>query len=107
MAGFDKNRFTFRELTMNQDGKQSGSGFIGVYLGLISGIMALGSMVGYFIKIPNTIEFMGQILQLIAAATILLTARKLSGDYLARKNGNGNGTANGAPPANNADVNKG
>jgi len=82
---FRKDKFTFKELTMNNNGKQSGSGFVGVILGLIAGASIIALMVGYFLNLPNTIEVMGKILELVAAATILLGIRKVSGDFA--KNG--------------------
>lgn len=78
---FDKNKFSFKELTMNENGKSSGSGFIGVILGLLA-IASFGAvMVGYFLKLPETVSVMEEILQIIMAVTVLLGVRKVSGDF--------------------------
>jgi len=79
MSKFNAKKFVFRETFTNTNGKQSASGFIGVILGLIAAISFIATMVGYFLKIPNTIEVMEQMLKLIAASTILLGVRKISG----------------------------
>jgi len=79
MSNFNKNKFTFSETFTNTTGKTSGSGFIGVILGLIAGGSIIATMVGYFLQIPNTIEVMGELLKLVAAATLLLGVRKVSG----------------------------
>jgi len=81
MSKFDANKFRFRETFTNYNGKTSGSGFVGVILGLIAGAAFIAAMVGYFLEIPNTIEVMEQMLKLIAASTILLGVRKVSGQF--------------------------
>jgi len=90
MSNFDRKKFVFHETFMNSSGKTSGSGFIGVILGLIAGGAFISTIFGYWFEIPNTIEVMGEILKLVAASTILLGVRKISGNLV--KNGNGNGT---------------
>jgi hypothetical protein len=81
MSDFDRKKFVFHETFKNFNGKTSGSGFIGVILGLVGAISFLSAMVGYFLQIPNTIEIMGNILSLVAAATLLLGVRKVSGNF--------------------------
>lgn len=71
-------KFRFSETFTNTNGKTSGSGFIGIILGLIAGGAFIAAMVGYFLQIPNTIEVMEQMLKLIAASTILLGVRKMA-----------------------------
>jgi len=88
MSNFDKNRFRFKETFTNSNGKTSGSGFIGVILGLLAGLAFAGAMFGYFFKLPYTVEVMGEILKLVAAATILLGVRKVSPNFDLRKNKN-------------------
>jgi hypothetical protein len=75
---FDKTKFSFKEITMNSNGKQSATGFIGVILGLVAAVSFMAAMVGYFLEIPNTIEVMAQMLKLIAASTVLLGVRKIA-----------------------------
>lgn len=78
MTNFNKNKFRFKETFTNSNGKTSGSGFIGVILGLLAGIAFAATMIGYFLELPNTVAVMGEILKLVAAATILLGVRKVS-----------------------------
>lgn len=78
MSKFDAKKFRFSETFTNTNGKTSGSGFIGVMLGIIAGLAFIAAMVGYFLEIPNTIEVMDQMLKLIAASTILLGVRKMA-----------------------------
>lgn len=78
MGKFNEKQFKFSETFTNTNGKTSATGFIGVVLGLIAGAAFIAAMVGYFLKIPNTIEVMEQMLKLIAASTILLGVRKMA-----------------------------
>jgi hypothetical protein len=78
--GFDKSKFSFPELTMNSNGKQSGSGFIGVIMGLTGCASFIAAMVAYFLKLPQVIDVMQEILMLIGAATVLLGVRKFVGN---------------------------
>lgn len=83
--GYNKSRFVFSETFNNANGKTSGSGFVGVVLGLIAGVGIVAGIVGYFLQMPNTLPFMEIILKLVAAVTILLGLRKLSGDFNSTK----------------------
>jgi hypothetical protein len=85
MKKFDEKRFVFYETFTNTNGKSSGSGFIGVIIGLIAAISFIAAMTGYFFKLPNTVEVMGEILKLVAASALLLGVRKVAGKI-------GNGT---------------
>jgi hypothetical protein len=96
--GYNKSKFIFSETFNNANGKTSGSGFIGVILGLIAAAGMIAGTVGFFLQTPNTLEFIGLVLKLVAASTILLGVRKLSGDFNSKNlaeadivlNGNGN-----------------
>jgi zinc transporter ZupT len=90
MSKFDANKFKFKETFTNTNGKTSGSGFIGVILGLVAAASFIAAMIGYFFEIPNTIEVMEQMLKLIAASTILLGVRKVAPRF-----GNGKEKPNG------------
>jgi len=79
--GYNRSKFVFSETFNNASGKTSGSGFIGVILGITSVVGIASGIVGYFLQIPNTLPFMEIILKLVAAVTILLGIRKLSGDF--------------------------
>ena len=74
---YNKNKFVFSETFNNSSGKTSGSGFIGVILGLIGGLGFIAGIFGYFFEIDLTIDFLGEILKLITASTILLGVRKI------------------------------
>ena len=78
---YNKSKFVFSETFNNANGKTSGSGFIGVILGIVAGAGIVAGIVGYFLQMPNTLPFMEIILKLVAAVTILLGVRKLSGDF--------------------------
>jgi hypothetical protein len=77
---YDRSKFVFSETFNNATGKTSGSGFIGVILGIIAGAGMIAGTVGYFCEVPNTLEYLGVILKLVLASTILLGVRRLSGD---------------------------
>lgn len=84
----DPTKFKFSETFNNSSGKTSGSGFIGVYLGLIGGVAFLAGVFGYFFEVDKTIEFLGEVLKLVAASTILLGVRKVGEhtiDYKTKK----------------------
>lgn len=89
--GYNKNKFLWKELTMNADGKSSASGFIGLYLGLIAGAAFASATIGYFLQIPNTIEVMGNIVQMVFAISLLLGVRK-AGDFIKGRGGIGSYT---------------
>ena len=85
MGRFDATKFVFSETFTNDNGKTSGSGFIGVILGLVAAITFVAAMIGYFFQIPNTVEVMEQMLKLVAASTILLGVRSAAGQYVQAK----------------------
>ena len=74
-----KSKFVFSEVFNNSDGKTSGSGFIGVIMGLVGCLAFIAAIVGYFMKIPDTIPFMQQTIFFIGSATVLLGVRKFVG----------------------------
>jgi len=81
MSSFNPKKFVFFETFTNQNGKTSGSGFIGVILGLTAVAAFVAAMVGWFLKIPEVIPVMEEILQMVMAVTVLLGVRKVSGDF--------------------------
>jgi len=74
-----KHRFIFAEVFNNSDGKTSGSGFIGVVMGLVGCLAFVAAIVGYFLQLPDTIPFMQQTIFFIGSATVLLGIRKYTG----------------------------
>jgi hypothetical protein len=87
--GFDKSKFKFSETFNNGDGKTSGSGFIGVLMGMIVIIGFLSGLVGWWAGKPQVLEILDKVLQLGLLAAGLLGVRKLSGVLTAGKNGVG------------------
>ena len=90
-----KGKFSWNQLISNQDGKTSGSGLIGVILGLIGACAFIFTMFGYWFNKPNTIEVMSKLIELIFAVTILLGVRKVGSFMRNRDNGNVETGANG------------
>lgn len=78
MGNFNKNKFVFWETFTNKDGKTSGSGFIGVILGLIVGISMLATMISHFLRIPGTVEIIRALVESMLYVAILLGVRKAS-----------------------------
>lgn len=73
-----KSKFVFSEVFNNHSGKTSGSGFIGVLMGIVGCLGFIAACVGYFMKLEDTIPFMQQTIFFIGAATVLLGARKFA-----------------------------
>lgn len=85
--GYDKSKFVFSETFNNASGKTSGSGFIGVLLGLAAILSIIVGNIGYLMQLPNTIEFLAKIIEIVFASAVLLGVRKLAGGYIAGKTG--------------------
>lgn len=85
--GYNKSKFIFSETFNNKDGKTSGSGFIGVLLGLTAVLMAVAGTFGYFFGIGNTMEFLGIVMKIITASGLLLGVRKIGGQIVEAKKG--------------------
>jgi hypothetical protein len=84
-----KSKFVFSEVFTNSDGKTSGSGFIGVIMGLVGCLAFIAAIVGYFLKLPDTIPFMQQTIFFIGSATVLLGIRKAAGNGIFKPKGSG------------------
>ena len=76
---FSRSKFVFSETFNNRDGKTSGSGFIGILLGLVGAACFVAAMVGWFIQKPDVIEVMGKIIILLSLSSALLGLRKFVG----------------------------
>lgn len=82
---YDK-KFKFHELFLNSStNKTSGSGFIGILMGLVGCLGFIAAIIGYFLQLPNTIDFMQQTIFFIGGATVLLGARKWVGSNVFNK----------------------
>ena len=77
----------FKELYVNtSSGKVSGSGFIGLVLGLVGAFSFLLSMVGYFLRIEQTVQVQESIIILITISAALLGVRKWAGTNINKYN---------------------
>ena len=95
MSNFDAKKFRFSETFTNTNGKTSGSGFVGVILGLIAAASFTAAMVGWFMEIPEVIPVMGKILELAFASAALMGVRKVAPRF---GNGNDKSGGNGEQP---------
>ena len=86
----DVHKFVFAELFNNHSGKTSGSGFIGVMMGLVGCLAFIAAIVGFFMELPNVIDFMQQTIFFIGAATVLLGVRKFTGEGPMNKSNSNN-----------------
>lgn len=73
---FDQNKFRFRELVTNRDGKTSGSGFVGLLLGLTAVIVALGGTVGWYTGMEGWTDAFEYSIKLGGISALLMGARK-------------------------------
>ena len=82
MSDYEKSKFRFSETFNNDNGKTSGSGFIGVILGLVAAItwLALPALLILFDAIDSAtvIELVKQTINLVWASAALLGARKVA-----------------------------
>jgi len=76
---YDKSKFKFSETFNNRDGKTSGSGFIGVILGLIGGFVILAGVFAYFFHYAEVLEFMSVGIKTVAISAGLMGTRKIVG----------------------------
>jgi hypothetical protein len=85
MNDFRKSKFVFSETFNNTTGKTSGSGFIGVLLGLTAILMAIAGTFGYFFEIKETLEFLEISVKFVGFSIILLGVRKAVGGVMNNK----------------------
>jgi hypothetical protein len=77
--GYDKSKFRLSETFNNNDGKTSGSGFIGVLMGLCAIISFLTVLVGWWLHQADILEMFDKVLQLGLLSAALMGVRKISG----------------------------
>ena len=74
---FNRNKFSFQELITNSNGKNSGSGLAGFCI-VVTGILFFAStIVGYWFRIPDTLEVMSNVIMFIGIGSALLGVRKV------------------------------
>jgi hypothetical protein len=79
MGDYDKSKFKFSETFNNSDGKTSGSGFIGVLMGLAVVLGFILGTIGWFIGLKDVMEYMDYVLQMGLLSAGLMGLRKISG----------------------------
>jgi hypothetical protein len=75
---FTDHRFRLSETFKNSSGKTSGSGFIGVLLGLVTAVCVLSLVVGWWLGVPGVIEVFEKVIQVGFLSACLLGVRKVS-----------------------------
>jgi len=84
--GYDKSRFRFSETFNNANGKTSGSGFIGVIMGLVASAAIVVLIIGWWIGKPDVLDMFEKVLQVGMLSAGLMGIRKISGVFMS-KNG--------------------
>jgi hypothetical protein len=85
MAMYDKTKFAFSETFNNKDGKTSGSGFIGVIMGLTCVAAFIAGVVGWYLGNTQIIEYFDKVLQLGGLSALLMGVRKAAGIFMGKK----------------------
>ena len=88
MSNFDKDKFVFHEIFTNESGKQSGSGFVGVIMGLIATLAFIAGIIGWFLEINQVIEYLEKVIQLGFLSAALMGVRKVTGIWVKKNDNN-------------------
>lgn len=88
MMDYEKSKFRFSETFNNSDGKTSGSGFVGVIMGLVATLGSVACIVGWYLGLKEVEVVFELVLKLGGLSAILMGVRKVSGQ-LAQRNKNG------------------
>ncbi len=80
---YEKGRFRFSETFNNTSGKTSGSGFIGVVLGMVTAISWTALMISFYFGYDGEriVELLKQTLALGGTSALLLGVRKAAGAF--------------------------
>ena len=78
MENYEKSKFVFSETFNNENGKTSGSGFIGVVLGILSGLGFLGGIIGWLLGFDGSNEILSNCIIMATIAGGLLATRKVA-----------------------------
>ena len=81
MMDYEKSKFRFSETFNNSDGKTSGSGFIGVLIGLTAILGFVAGTIGVYFKLPNIMELVDASIQFALLGGGLLGLRKATGVF--------------------------
>ena len=88
MMDYEKSKFRFSETFNNSDGKTSGSGFIGVLIGLTSILGFIAGTIGVYFKLPNVMELVDASIQFALLGGGLLGLRKAAGMFSGGRSAN-------------------
>lgn len=86
MNDYEKSKFRFSETFNNSDGKTSGSGFVGVIMGLTATLAFIAGIVGWGIGWDLAIEYFEKVIQLGGLSAVLMGVRKVAGVFDKNKN---------------------
>lgn len=79
----ENRKFRWQELIQNTTGKTSGSGTVGVLIGLISSLGLIVASVAFFMQLPDTMELFDKFITAMGISALLLGVRK----FTAKKDG--------------------
>jgi len=88
MMDYEKSKFRFSETFNNSNGKTSGSGFVGVIMGLIATLSFIAIMVGWYLGLDDVMEMAEKVLKLGGLSAVLMGVRKVSSQLAARNKSN-------------------
>jgi len=88
MLDYEKSKFRFSETFNNSDGKTSGSGFVGVIMGLVATLSFVAGTIGWFLEIDLVMEYFEKVIQLGGLSALLMGVRKAAGVFGKRNGGN-------------------
>jgi len=89
MMDYEKSKFRFSETFNNSNGKTSGSGFVGVIMGLTATLAFIAGVVGWYLEFDGVMEFMEKVLKFGSLSAVLMGVRKISG-HISERNKNNN-----------------
>ena len=75
----DISKFNWVEIFNNKDGKTSGSGFLGILFGITGILSFIACIIAWYLKMPNLLDVMGNVIWLIACSSALMGVRKFMG----------------------------
>jgi hypothetical protein len=95
MMDYEKSKFRFSETFNNSNGKTSGSGFVGVIMGLTATLAFIAGVVGWYLQVSEVMEFFEQVLKLGSLSALLMGVRKVSGNFIRNNGSNSNNAEKG------------
>ena len=86
MTDYQKSKFRLSETFNNHNGKTSGSGFVGVIMGLVAIVAFIAGIVGWFLHYKDALDLLRIVLELAGLSIVLLGVRKAAGTVSAKFN---------------------